>query len=96
MIVLLVLFPVVMLEILYLNPLLSSLNVAVANFIGNALSVAVLSFGLTSLASRAFEWWLVPRRDDSPRVEAAGIGLIIGLYVLSIAVFYVISSLHGA
>jgi antibiotic biosynthesis monooxygenase (ABM) superfamily enzyme len=96
MIVLLVLFPVVMLEILYLSPLLSSLNLAVANFISNALSVAVLSFGLTSLANRAFKWWLVPGPNASPRVEAAGIALIIGLYAVSIAVFYVLASLHGA
>jgi antibiotic biosynthesis monooxygenase (ABM) superfamily enzyme len=87
MIVLLVLFPVVMLEILYLSPLLSSLNGAVANFISNALSVAVLTFGLTSLANRAFEWWLVPTPKNSLRVEAAGIALIIGLYALSIVVF---------
>ena len=91
MIVLLVLFPVVMLEIPYLNPLLSSLNLAVANFIGNALSVAVLTFGLTSLANRAFVWWLIPGPNASPRVEIAGTALIIGLYALSIVVFALVT-----
>ena len=96
MIVLLVLFPVVMLEILYLNPLLSSLNVAVANFIGNALSVAATGFVLIPLAIRALDWWVFRGPDDPPREEAAGIALVIGGYVLSIAVFYVIVSLYGA
>jgi hypothetical protein len=68
----------------------------VANFIGNALSVAALTWALVPLANRAFEWWLVPGPNASPRVEIAGNTLIIGLYALSIAVFYVIASLHGA
>ena len=45
MIVLLVLYPVVMLEHLYLNPLLQSLGMAVAIFIGNVLSVAATGSG---------------------------------------------------
>ena len=39
------------------------------------------------LANRAFEWWLLPRPNDSPRVEAAGTALVVGLYAVSIAVF---------
>ena len=87
MIVLLVLFPVVMLELLYLNPLLQSLNPAVATFIGNLLSVVATAFLLIPLALRAFKWWLLPRPNDSAGVEVAGTALIIGLYALSIAVF---------
>jgi antibiotic biosynthesis monooxygenase (ABM) superfamily enzyme len=59
----------------------------VATFIGNALSVAATGFLLIPLALRAFEWWLLPRPNDSPRVEAAGIALIVGLYAISIVVF---------
>ena len=43
MIVLLMLYPVVMLELLYLNPMLKSLGMAEATFIGNLLSVAALT-----------------------------------------------------
>jgi uncharacterized protein len=96
MIVLLTLYPIVMLELLFLNPLTQSLGMAVATFIGNALSVAATGFVLIPLAIRALKWWLVPGPDDSPRVEAAGIALVLGGYVLSIAVFYVIVSLYGA
>ena len=96
MIVLLTLYPVVMLELLFLNPLLHSLQLSVANFIGNALSVAATGFVLIPLAIRALDWWVFRGPDDSPRLEAAGIALVIGGYVLSIAVFYVIVSLYGA
>ncbi len=91
MIVLLTLYPIVMLELLFLNPLTQSLGMAVATFIGNALSVAVTGFLLIPFAIRAFEWWLVPRPKDSPGMEAAGIALIVGLYALSIIVFALVT-----
>ncbi len=87
MIVLLTLYPIVMLEQLFLNPLLHSLGMAEAIFIGNLISVAATGFLLIPLALRAFEWWLLPRPNDSTRVEAAGIALVIVLYAVSIAVF---------
>ena len=87
MVVLLTLFPVVMLELLYLSPLLQSLNLAVATFIGNLLSVAALTWLLVPWANRAFRWWLRPTANISPGVEVAGITLIIGLYALSVLVF---------
>jgi antibiotic biosynthesis monooxygenase (ABM) superfamily enzyme len=85
--VLLTLYPVVMLELLFLNPLTQSLGMPVATFIGNALSVAATGFLLIPLAIRVFEWWLLQKPNDSLRVEAAGIALIVGLYALSIVVF---------
>jgi antibiotic biosynthesis monooxygenase (ABM) superfamily enzyme len=97
MIVLLVLFPVVMPTLLFLDPLLlPSLGKVVATFIENVLSVAALTWVLTPFANRAFKWWLLPGPNDSPMVEATGIALVIGGYALSIAVFYVLTSLLGA
>lgn len=87
MIVLLTLYPIVMLELLFLNPLTRSLGMAESTFIGNLLSVAATGFLLIPLALRAFEWWLLPAPNDSLKVEATGIALIVGLYVVSIAVF---------
>jgi antibiotic biosynthesis monooxygenase (ABM) superfamily enzyme len=87
MIVLLTLYPIVMLELLFLNPLTRSLGLAEATFIGNLLSVAATGFLLIPLALRAFQWWLLPGPNASSRVEAAGIALVIGGYALSIAVF---------
>jgi uncharacterized protein len=91
MIVLLTLYPIVMLEQLFLNPLLHSLGMAEAIFIGNLLSVAATGFLLIPLAIRAFEWWLLPGPNASSRVEAAGIALIVGLYALSIVVFALVT-----
>ncbi len=87
MIVLLTLYPIVMLEQMCLNPLLHSLGMAEAIFIGNLLSVAAMGFLLIPLALRAFDWWLLPRPSGSLKVEAAGIALIVGLYALSIGRF---------
>ncbi len=87
MIVLLTLYPIVMLEQMFLNPQLQSLDMALGIFIGNLLSVAATGFVLIPLGIRALKWWLLPEPSDSPRVEAAGIALIIGLYALSILVF---------
>jgi len=87
MIVLLTLYPIVMLEQLFLSPLLHSLGMAEAIFIGNLLSVAATGFVLIPLALRAFEWWLLPRPNDSAGVEAAGVALIVSLYALSVVVF---------
>ncbi|MEH3145651.1 MAG: antibiotic biosynthesis monooxygenase [Methylobacterium frigidaeris] len=58
--VLLVLFPVVMLEIRFLSPLLSGLDVAVSTFIGNAISVSVVSWPLMAGAIVCLGWWLRP------------------------------------
>ena len=87
MIVLLTLYPIVMLEQLFLSPLLHSLGMAEAIFIDNLLSVAATGFVLIPLALRAFEWWLLPRPNDSAGVEAAGVALIVSLYALSVVVF---------
>jgi uncharacterized protein len=87
MILLLTLFPVVMLELVYLSPPPHSLDMAVATVIGNLLSVAATEFVLIPLVLCAFEWWLLSRPIDSPGVEAAGVALIVSLYVLSVAVF---------
>ncbi|MGH3145825.1 MAG: antibiotic biosynthesis monooxygenase [Rubrobacter sp.] len=87
MIVLLTLYPIVMLELLFLYPLTRPLGMAEATFIGNLLSVATTGFLLIPLALRAFEWWLLPKPNDSPGVEVAGTALVVGLYVLSIFVF---------
>jgi len=87
MIVLLMLYPIVMLELLYLNPLLKSLGMAEATFIGNLLSVAALGYLLVPPANRAFDWWLRPTPNGPRWVTAGGVTMIVGLYILSVGVF---------
>ena len=66
MIALLALFPVVMLELIYLSPLLRALDPAVATIIVNLLSVAALTWMLVPWANRAFDWWLLSNAQRFP------------------------------
>ena len=87
MIVLLMLFPIVMLELLYLRPLLQSLGMAESTFVTNLLSVAATGFVLVPVANRVFSWWLRPLTNGPRWVTPAGIALILVLYTLCVVVF---------
>jgi len=87
-IVLLVLFPVVMLEIAFLNPLLQWMNVAPATFIGNLISVGLLGWPLMPLAIKAMQWWLSPRPQAGSLVRWGGPVLLVSLYAISIVFFH--------
>ena len=65
MLVLLVLFPVVMLEIRFLNPFMTRLPSTVATFIGNALSVSLVAWPLMGVAVGFMGWWLTPAPGKS-------------------------------
>ncbi len=84
MLVLLVLFPIVMLELKFLSPVTSSLNSSLATFIGNALSVTLVSWPMMGLAIRLLHWWLNPHPDHKFRANALGLLAITGLYLLEI------------
>ncbi len=60
LLVLLGLFPVVMLELRFLSPVLTvlGLHASLATFIGNSISVALTSFITMPLFVRWFGWWL--------------------------------------
>ncbi|HEX7936961.1 MAG TPA: hypothetical protein VF573_28330 [Paraburkholderia sp.] len=85
--VLLVLFPVVMLEIKFLSPLLAGLHVTVATFIGNAISVSLVSWPLMKVAIYFMGWWLTPVTARHWQREARGIGTMVALYVIELAIF---------
>jgi hypothetical protein len=88
MIVLLILFPTVMLEIKYYVPLTQSLDVAIATFIGNAISVVLMSFLLMPFVIRLLGWWLSPSHKHRRGVTYAGTFLVCALYLIEIAVFW--------
>jgi uncharacterized protein len=75
LLVLLGLYPIVALELLYLNPVLAGLVPALGIFIGNVLSVAATSFLTMPALVRRFDWWLFPR--TKPNEHATAIGLTI-------------------
>jgi antibiotic biosynthesis monooxygenase (ABM) superfamily enzyme len=84
---LLTLFPVVMLEIKFLNPHLRSWPPALATFTGNAISVLLTTWPLMPLAIRAFRPWLFP--EGQPRALVLAMPLLLPLcYAIEIAVLW--------
>lgn len=92
-IVLLVLYPIVMLEFFTLNHLtvdVLHLNPALGVFIGNAISVAITGFVLIPWASSLLHWWLVPPEAEASQRTKKGIAVVVGLYAISVIIFWVI------
>lgn len=87
MIVLLVLFPIVMLEIRFLNPLLTGLNSALATFIGNAISVTLISWPMVPIAIWFLGWWLTPKSNKRSKT-IVGTFLVVVLYLIEIALLW--------
>lgn len=88
--VLLVLFPVVMLEIKFLSPLLAGQHVAIATFIGNAISVSLVSWPLMKVAVFCMGWWLRPAPARRWRREALGVCTMLALYIIELAIFMLV------
>ena len=89
-IVLLVLYPIVMLEFFTLNHVTTDwlrIEPALGVFIGNAVSVAITGFLLIPWASTLLNWWLVPPEAVASRRTWQGSGVVLALYVLCIVIF---------
>ena len=86
MLVLLGLFPIVMLELRFLNPVLTrlGLHASLATFIGNALSVAATSFITMPLCVRWLGWWLFPSDASTFRITSKGVAILIVLFAVEI------------
>jgi hypothetical protein len=94
MVVLLMLFPIVMLELRFLTPLTRRTDAVVGTFIGNALSVGLLTWPVMPVANRALDWWLRPRPRTARRITLLGTALLIAFYVVTILVFEWLSRGH--
>lgn len=88
MLVLLGLFPIVMLESLFLSPRLASLNSSLGMFIGNTISVALTTWLTMPVFIKALDWWLFPKPDAPKSVHWKGTLLVFALYALSVAIFW--------
>jgi antibiotic biosynthesis monooxygenase (ABM) superfamily enzyme len=87
MVVLLVLFPIVMLELRFLGPLTRGLNSVVATFVGNLISVGLLTWPVMPLANRALDWWLRPAGRPARWITPSGTVFLAALYVAEISIF---------
>lgn len=90
MIVLLVLFPIVMLEMKFLSPYTKSLNPSLAMFIGNVISVALVTWPTVPAAIKLLSWWLTPASKNRWRINIGGTLLVVLLYAIEVAIFWAI------
>lgn len=88
MIVLLVLYPLVMLEMKFLSPHLTELNPALATFIGNAISVSLVSWPMVPLAITLLNRWLFPSAAHRFRVNVVGTLFVAALYLMEIILLW--------
>lgn len=88
MIILLVLFPIVMLELKYLSPLTKPLNSSVGTFIGNAISVSLISWPMMPIAIWFLGWWLSPKKEDAQRATFLGTLVVLLVYLIEIVLFW--------
>jgi len=88
MLVLLVLYPIVMLELRFLNPLLVALAPAPATFIGNAISVALVTWPLMPVTVFCMGWWLDPAPRRPLRTTFFGLAVVVLLYALELLVLW--------
>src|SRR6476659_7477399 len=90
MLVLLMLYPVVFLFGFFVQtPFLigRGLPFAIALFIGNIVSVVLLSYLVPWMAER-FSWWLQPAGPHPRRLEVAGAALVVALYTAMLLAFW--------
>jgi uncharacterized protein len=88
MLILLGLYPIVMLEIRYLNPALHGMNPAAANFIGNVISVALTTWVTMPLSIKAFRPWLFPKKETPKWVSPVSLALLLVIFALEIALLW--------
>ena len=86
MLVVVMLFPVVVLEIKFLSPLITALNPSPATFIGNAISVALLGWPFMPIIIAAMNWWLLPKKNSPAWTTPVGTVLVLLIYVVEIVV----------
>ena len=91
MLVLLMLYPVVFLfDHFVLEPLLSARLAwpfAIALFIGNSVSVLLLSH-LVPWSSNGFAWWLQPAPVRRRWIDVAGTAVLLALYAAMVLAFW--------
>lgn len=88
MVVIMMLFPIVMLELRFLTPLTNGLKPALGTFIGNVLSVVLLAWPFMPMAIRGLNWWLVPGEDRPSWTPLRGALVVLAIYAVEIAFFW--------
>jgi antibiotic biosynthesis monooxygenase (ABM) superfamily enzyme len=90
LLVVLGLFPIVMLEMRFLAPILSSLGLhaSLATFLSNIVSVAGTTFLTMPLFIRWFGWWLFTDKKTPAWITPAGLGLLGALFAIEVGALW--------
>jgi uncharacterized protein len=90
LLVILGLFPIVMLEMRFLSPILTTLGLhaSLATFIANCVSVAATSFITMPLFIRWFGWWLFKDKKAPNWIEPAGLFLLVAVFTVEIGILW--------
>ncbi len=84
LLILLGLYPVVMLEIHYVNPLLTSLSSPIANFITMIGSVVATTWGTMPAFIKLYSSWLFPTKQTPAWVGPASLASLVFLFVIEV------------
>lgn len=90
MIILMVLYPVVFLFGFFIGtPILTRAGVPfwLSLFLGNVFSVAVTGYWLIPEGSKLLNWWVFPDKDARPSNVWLGTGIVLAVYLISLAIF---------
>jgi antibiotic biosynthesis monooxygenase (ABM) superfamily enzyme len=84
------LFPIVMLEMRFLSPILASLGLhaSLATFIANLISVSGTTFLTMPLFIRWFGWWLFTEKKTPPWITPAGVGFLAALFAVEVGALW--------
>lgn len=88
MLILLALFPIVILEMKYLNPVTQGLNPSLSTFIGNAISVSLLAFPVMPIVIYLLSWWLFPNSTEHLKKTVLGTLFVFALYFIEVIAFW--------
>ncbi|MBS0652875.1 MAG: antibiotic biosynthesis monooxygenase [Verrucomicrobia bacterium] len=87
MLVLLLLYPIVILERRFFGELAHMIGRPLAIFVGNTISVLLISWPLMPITIRCLRWWLVPGLGKGNKT-LLGTGVVIALYILEVGIFW--------
>ncbi len=89
MLVLLCLYPLAVLQLKYVRPLLTAFPSEIVTFISNLTNVMIMSWFLMPFAVKQFDKWLYPS-ETGASANAKGLAIIIALYAMEIALLLVL------
>lgn len=89
LVVLFVLYPTVMLLSLFVTgPLLKGWSMATGMYVGNLMSVVLMTWILMPKVTGWLSFWLNPLKDSGPAARYGGLAIVLGGQLLMVALFH--------